>query len=76
MRIANLQDELPCENSKMLGAIFSGVPSNCKNAHTMTPVPGTKFYRGIFATFPPSISFISYFLSRAAFLGDVRIVQP
>ena len=54
MRIANLQDELLCENSKMLGAVSSEVPSNCKNAHTMTPVPvpGTKFYRGIFATFP------------------------
>ena len=66
--------------AKYVAQYCQGVPSNCKNAHTMTPVPGTVSMEqnsiGVFLLPSQSISFISYFLTSAAFLGDVRIVQP
>ena len=54
------QDEFSCENSKLLGSVFSGVPSNCKNAYTMTPVPG-KNSIGVFCYLPTAL--VSYHIS-------------
>ena len=54
------QDEFSCENSKLLGSVFLGVPSNCKNAHTMTPVPG-KNSIGVFCYLPTAL--VSYHIS-------------